>query len=108
LNSDRRGIINYSGVAIIPRYEKKSLEIAVPIGIENNYKNLNIGASFRYYGLYFGSDNITGWLNTFNPRGISVYAGAFIPIYHRLPGSPLKCFEVANPQSYRMKKFRRR
>jgi hypothetical protein len=108
LNSDRRGIINYSGVSITPRYEKKSLEIAVPIGIENNYKNLNVGAAFRYYGFYFGSDNITGWLNTFNPRGVSVYAGAFIPIYHSLPGSPLKCFVVANPQSYRKKKFRRR
>lgn len=107
LSSSRRGILNYSGVAIIPRYEKKDLEIALPIGLENNYKNLNIGVAVRYYGFFFGSDNITGWINTFNPRGVSVYAGAFIPIYHRLPGSPLKCFVVANPQSYRKKKFRR-
>lgn len=108
LNATRRGIINYSGVSIVPRYEKKSMEISLPVGLENNYKNLNIGVAFRYYGFFFGSDNITGWINTFNPRGLSVYAGAFIPLYHRLPGSPLKCFNVANPQSYRKKKFRRR
>lgn len=108
LNANRRGIINYSGVSIVPRYEKKSFEFAVPFGIENNYKNLNLGLAMRYYGFFFGSDNLTGWINTFNPRGVSLYAGAFIPLYHRLPNSPLKCFNVANPQSYRKKKFKRK
>ncbi len=105
LNPNRRGIINYSGISIVPRLEKRSLEISLPVGLENNYKNLNIGLAFRYYGFFFGSDNLTGWLNTFNPRGLSIYAGAFIPLYHKLPSSPLKCFNVANPQSYRKKKL---
>ena len=106
LNGKRRGVIGYSGAAITPRFEKKSFEAALPIGIDNNYKNLNVGFSLRYYGFFFGSDNITGWLNTFNPRGLSIYSGLFIPIYHRLPNSPLKCFYVENPKSYRKKRFK--
>jgi hypothetical protein len=106
LNARRRGIIGYSGAAIVPRYEKKSFEAAIPIGIDNNYKNLNVGFSLRYYGFFLGSDNITGWLNMFNPRGVSVYSGLFIPIFHRLPKSRLRCFYVENPQTYRKKKFK--
>jgi hypothetical protein len=101
-------MIGYSGLAIVPRMEKKGLELSVPLSFENNYKNLNLGFSARYYGLFLGSDNLTGWFNLFNPRGLSLYGGAFIPLYHRLPNSPLKCFNVANPQSYRKKKFRKR
>ena len=108
LGGKRRGMIGYSGLAIVPRMEKKGLELAIPLSLENNYKNLNLGFSARYYGLFLGSDNLTGWFNLFNPRGLSLYGGAFIPLYHRLPNSPLKCFNVANPQSYRKKKFRKR
>jgi hypothetical protein len=108
LSGNRRGMIGYSSVSIVPRMEKKGLEVSIPISLENNYKNFNLGFSARYYGLFVGSDNLTGWLNIFNPRGLSVYAGAFIPVYHQLPNSPLKCFKVSNPQSYRKKRLRKR
>lgn len=106
LSLKRRGIIGYSGISVIPRYEKRSLEVALPMSVDNNYKNLNVGFSFRYYGFFFGSDNVTGWLNLLNPRGVSLYSGIFIPIYNKLPESPLKCFSVPNRGSYKKKKLR--
>ena len=108
LSANRRGIINYSGISIIPRFEKKGLELALPFSLENNYKNLNIGFAARFYGFFFGSDNLTGWINAFNPRGLSFYAGAFIPLYHKLPQSPLKCFKVPNYKSHHQKRFKRK
>lgn len=97
LSVKRRGPISYSGVSIIPRFEKKMVEVALPLSLDNSYKNLNIGFSFRYSGVYFGSDNVTGWINSFNPRGLSIYGGLFLPIYHKLPASKLKCFYVDKP-----------
>lgn len=105
LPSARRGVIGHSGLSFTPRFEKKMLEFALPVSLDNNFRNFNLGIAMRAAGLYFGADNITGLLNTFNPRGASFFAGAFIPIYHRLPESPLKCFEVENRPSYR-KKFK--
>lgn len=92
LKQARRGVIGYSGISIIPRYETKNIEFSTPISLDNGYQNLNIGLSARLGWFYIGSDNITGWLNTFNPRGLSLYTGLFIPFYHKLPKSPLKCF----------------
>ncbi len=92
LNRTRRGPIGYSGITVIPRMEKKHIELSVPIGLDNNYSSFNLGFMFRFSGFYFGSDNITGWLNLGNPRGASIYTGLTLPIGHRLPESDLKCY----------------
>jgi hypothetical protein len=92
LNTNRRGAITYSGISVVPRYETKNLMISAPVSLDHNYQNFNLGLAVRFANVFLGSDNITGWLNTFNPRGFSIYAGIFLPLYHRLPQSPLKCF----------------
>ena len=104
LPSARRGVIGHSGLYFTPRFEKKYFEFAIPVGLDNNFRNFNLGLSMRAAGLYFGFDNLTGIFNTFNPRGASLFAGAFIPIYHKLPGSPLKCFDVNNKPSFKKRR----
>lgn len=84
LSKTRRGAIGYSGITVIPRIEKKNIEFSLPIGLDNNYSNINVGLMFRFTGFYIGSDNITGILNIGNPRGASIYSGLFLPIEHRL------------------------
>jgi hypothetical protein len=105
LPSGRRGIIGHSNINFTPRIEKKWFEIALPISLDNNFRNLNYGFAAKLGVIYFGSDNIGGLFNIFNPRGASVFAGAFIPLFHRLPESPLKCFPVNNSPSFRKKRF---
>ena len=105
LPGNRRGPIGHSGISVIPRYERKYFEFSAPISLDNNYSNLNIGLAVRAGGLYLGSDNALGIFNVGNPRGISVYAGLFLPIYARLPKSPLKCYYDEN---YKIKGYRKK
>ncbi len=107
LQSSKIGPVGYSGISVIPRYEKKNYMISVPISLDNNYQNLNIGFSARYSSFFVGSDNLTGWLNLFNPRGLSVFAGAFIPLYHKLPESPLKCYDSGIYRKFKSKSWRK-
>lgn len=92
LPSFRRGVIGQSAISVIPRYETKWWEVAVPLSLDNNYSNLNLGVAFRAGPLYIGSDNFLGIVNIGKPRGISAYAGLFLPLNARLPDSPLKCY----------------
>lgn len=107
LKSSKIGPVGYSGISVIPRYEKKNYMISVPISLDNNYQNINIGLSARYSGFFIGSDNLTGWLNLFNPRGLSVYAGAFFPLYEKLPESPLKCYDSGIYRKFKKKWWRK-
>ncbi len=105
LPSDRRGVIGYSGISFIPRYELKYLEIAAPVSLDNNYSNLTLGLGLRAGGLYFGSDNMLGIFNVKGQRGISAYLGLFIPIAAKLPESSLKCYGEQQPTTGRRRKF---
>jgi hypothetical protein len=105
LPSNRRGPISYSGISVIPRMEKKNLELSAPLSLDNNFQNLNLGFALRYYSFFIGSDNLTGLFKLVKPRGLSIYSGISIPIYHKLPDSPLKCFTELRP--IRKKKYKK-
>ncbi|MCR9065494.1 MAG: DUF5723 family protein [Cytophagales bacterium] len=104
LGKSRLGPIGYSGLSVIPRFEKKYVEFAFPLTLDNDYTNLNLGATMRAGPLFLGFDNITGWINTFNPRGLSVHAGLFWGFNHRRPGnSLLDCFFEPKAKSKKKK-----
>lgn len=86
------GMNQPSMFALTPRYESKMFDVAVPIALQNGYRNLTIGLAGRAGPLFIGTENLGGVLNIGNPRGISVYFGLFLPIYRKLPDAPNGCY----------------
>ena len=78
--------------ALTPRYESKNFDLAVPIALQNSYRNLTVGLAGRAGPLFIGTENLGGILNIGNPRGISVYMGLFLPIFRKLPDAPNGCY----------------
>ncbi len=95
LSKKRLGPIGYSGIAFIPRFEKRFIEFAFPIGLENDYSNLNIGATLRAGPLFIGLDNVSGLINLGNPRGLAVHAGLSYGFNHKRPkNESMECYQV--------------
>ncbi len=86
-----------SMLAIIPRYETKLMEIALPIALQNGYRNFTVGLSGRIGPLFIGTDNLNGLLSIAHPKGISAYFGLFLPIFRKLPETPNACYNEVKP-----------
>ena len=92
-----------SVIAVTPRYEKKWLEISMPISLYNNYSSLGLGIGARVGPVILGSDNLAGLLNIGKPRGLDFYFGIYAPIFHSNPKSPNPCY-VQPPSEKRRRK----
>jgi outer membrane protein OmpA-like peptidoglycan-associated protein len=79
------GMRQFSMLSATPRIETRWFEAALPIVINNDYRNLAIGAMVRFGPFYVGSDNISGLLKSKNVYGFDVYAGLYLPLYKRNP-----------------------
>nr|WP_288934761.1 DUF5723 family protein [uncultured Allomuricauda sp.] len=66
---------------LTPRYESKWLAIYSPISIMSNV-GFQWGAGFRLGPLYMGSGSVFSSLLGKNTKGLDLYAGAKIPLYH--------------------------
>ena len=96
-NPKSLGMNQPSMLAIIPRYESKFMEVALPIALQNGYRNFTVGLSGRIGPFFIGSDNLAGILNIGNPKGISGYFGLFLPIFRKLPDTPNACYNEVKP-----------
>jgi Family of unknown function (DUF5723) len=79
-------------ISVVPRYESKWIEVAMPLNLLNDYQLLTIGLSTRLGPFFIGSDNLQGLLNIGSPRGMDLYAGLNIPIYYKLPKTATDCY----------------
>lgn len=79
------GIRQFSMLALTPRFEGKWFEASLPIVLNNDYRNLTLGAMLRFGPFFVGSDNISGLLKSKNVNGFDVYAGCYLPIFKRNP-----------------------
>jgi hypothetical protein len=91
-DTKKLGMIQPSMIAVVPRFEKKYYEFGLPITLQNGYKNFTMGVYARAGGFFVGSDNLGGFLNIGNPRGLDAYFGLFIPFYRQLPAEPDNCY----------------
>ncbi len=105
--SNSLGMRMPSLVSIVPRYESKWIDLALPISLLNDYQLLAIGLSARFGPVFIGSDNLQGLFNIANPRGMDLFAGISIPIFNKLPSSPTKCY-YDQPTSRFNKFFKRK
>ena len=70
-------------VAVIPRFEFKWLELALPLSVQNNYRVFSAGAMVKMGPFFIGSDNIGGAFNIGKPYGANVYSGVSLLAINR-------------------------
>lgn len=70
------GVRRPSYLMLIPRIEHRFAELAIPVGIMNDYRNARIGVYLRVGPFFIGSDNIIGQLRSKNINGLDLYFGA--------------------------------
>ena len=68
------GARTVSTLALLPRFEHKYAEVALPVLLTNNYHSLQVGAMLRLGPLTVGSDNLGGLFGTTTLTGYDFYA----------------------------------
>ncbi|MGR3809548.1 DUF5723 family protein [Jiulongibacter sp. NS-SX5] len=105
----RMGPIGYSSLSVIPRFEKRHVEFSFPISLNQDYTNLNLGATMRAGPLWLGMDSMTGWFGIGKPKSMSVHAGLFLALRHRRPkNNELDCPDINSFQPSRKVKRKAR
>lgn len=69
------GMRKPSYIVLIPRLESRFIEIALPIGMMNDYRNPRIGMYLRVGPVFIGSDNLIGQLRGKEITGTDLYFG---------------------------------
>jgi hypothetical protein len=69
-----------SVIALTPRWEKRRMEVALPLSWLPEFGFVRTGILVRYGPVWIGSDNVIGTLNIGNPLGADFYAGVNVPI----------------------------
>jgi len=75
--SNDRSVIDPTGtlISVIPRIEKPSYELALPITYSSRYKKKNLGLTSRTGAFFIGTDDIGGALGIGKFTSFNVYAG---------------------------------
>ncbi|MFT2008085.1 DUF5723 family protein [Pontibacter sp. 13R65] len=69
------GMRQYSTLAVAPRLEGRKLELALPLYLTNNYRDLAFGAMLRFGPFIVGSDNLAALLGSNKAVGPDIYLG---------------------------------
>jgi hypothetical protein len=77
----------FSYVSVSPRIEKRNVTVGLPLTLDNNYRNLNLGFYARVFFLYFGSRNIISIIHPDGKRSADLFLGVQ---FGNIPGKLLK------------------
>lgn len=66
------GVKRNSTFSITPRYERRQVEVALPLTIQN-YQKLRVGAAIRIYSVIFGTDNLGSLIGVSRTYGADFY-----------------------------------
>ncbi|TXK50273.1 hypothetical protein FVR03_05115 [Pontibacter qinzhouensis] len=69
------GMRQYSVLAVAPRLEGRKLELALPVYLTNNYRDLALGAMVRFGPFTVGSNNLNALLSSNKAVGPDLYFG---------------------------------
>ncbi len=94
-----------SVLAVVPRWERKWGEVSAPISLIDNYSALTVGLAGRFGPLWVGSDNILGTLSLLSSRGLDIFFGLSVPIFHTRTLKPLSCPVPMAQPSRRKRRF---
>lgn len=79
------GSRSVSTLALVPRLELRRLELALPVQLLGNYRQVAAGAMLRLGPLVLGSDNLGGLLGLRTATGADFYFGLSLAGQHRRP-----------------------
>ena len=79
------GARTVSSLALLPRFEHKLAEVAVPLMWTNNYRTLQVGAMVRVGPLTVGSDNLGGIFGATTLTGYDLYASLGWGLHKKRP-----------------------
>lgn len=65
----------YSVLTLTPRFESRGMELAIPVSLTNDYRDLALGAMLRLGPLLLGSDNLGAMTGAGKTFGADFYAG---------------------------------
>lgn len=91
-----------STLAIAPRLESKRLELAMPVYLTNNYRDLNFGAMLRLGSFVVGSNNLAAILKNSKAVGPDLYMGFGISV--GTGGKKARLEEKSKKKAYREQK----
>lgn len=81
-----------SQLSVTPRYERRWLEVALPVVLFDDYRALTLGLALRLGPVFLGTDHLPGFANVGKPKGFNFYAGANVPLLRRRPPGPDACW----------------
>lgn len=79
------GSRQFSMIAVTPRFETRWFEAAIPLVLNNDYRNFSFGLFARFGPFFIGSDNITGLVKSSNVNGFDIYGGMSLPLFRKNP-----------------------
>lgn len=79
------GSRQFSMLALTPRFETRWFEAAIPLVLNNDYRNFSFGLFARFGTFFIGSDNVTGLFKSTNVNGFDLYGGVYLPIFRKNP-----------------------
>ncbi len=95
-----------SSFGIVPRYETKNVMLSVPVVVSNNFQNFTFGITGRFRSVYVGTNHLPGFFNFSKTRGISLYGGAFVPIYGRQEKLANACYYPVTRKAKKITPFK--
>lgn len=78
-NRQHFGNSYYSQITVTPRYDSRVLSFGLPITYSMLANDMKVGMGIRFYGFYFGSDDMMAVFSN-SQHGFNAYFGGFIPI----------------------------
>lgn len=91
-NSKTRGLRTPSLLSVTPRYERKWIEVSMPLVLFDNYTKFGFGLATRLGPVFVGTDNLGSLLNLGKPKGFDAYFGVNLPIFNAGPTLPNSCW----------------
>ncbi len=79
------GVRTFSSLTVIPRFEKKKIEVALPLSMADDYRRFGVGMMVRVGPAFIGSDNLAGVLGKGRVSGYDLYMGVAFALYQRKP-----------------------
>ena len=81
----KTGMRQQSSLSLTPRFESKWWDVSLPMSLNNDYSNFDLGVFVRLGVFYIGSDNISSVFKKKNVYGADIYAGFIVPIFKKNP-----------------------
>jgi len=81
-----------SVISLIPRYERRWVEVSVPISLMNRYRSFGVGLAGRVGPLWVGTDHIPAFINAGKPKTFTFYAGLSMGLFRKPLSDEIPCW----------------